>query len=57
MNAIPFNTLKLARGFEAAGMSPAMANGSAEALALAMTDADCVTKAGVAAVKADVALV
>lgn len=47
MNAIPFDTLKLARGLEAAGMSPAMANGSAEALALAMKDADCATKADV----------
>lgn len=57
MNAIPFDTLKRARGSEAASMSPAMANGSAEALPLAIKDADCATKAGVAAVKADVALV
>ena len=51
MNAIPFNTLKLARGFEAVGMPPAMA------LALAMNDAEGATKADVALVKADVALV
>jgi hypothetical protein len=56
MNAIPFDTLKLARGFEAAGMSPAMANGSADALAVAMKDTDCATKADIAAVKADLSL-
>lgn len=34
-----------------------MATGSAEALAVAMKDADCATKADIAAVRADVALV
>ena len=53
MNAIPFDTLKLARGFEAAGMSPAMANGSAEALAVAMKDTDCATKADVTLVRTE----
>lgn len=53
VNAIPFDTLKLARGLEAAGMSPAMANGSAEALALAMKDADCATKADVTLVRTE----
>ena len=53
MNAIPFDTLKLARGFEAAGMSPVMASGSAEALAVAMKDADCATKADVALVRTE----
>ena len=51
MNANSFDSLKLARGFEAAGMSPVMANGSAEALAVAMKDADCATKAVVALVR------
>ena len=53
MNAVPFDTLKLARGFEAAGMSPAMANGSAEALAGAMKDADCATTADVSLVRTE----
>lgn len=44
MNAVPFDTLKLARGLEAAGMSPVSASTMANALADAMTDADIVTK-------------
>ena len=45
MNAIPFDTLKLARGLEAAGMTPTAATGMAGALAEAMTEADVATKA------------
>ena len=44
MNAVPFDTLKLARGLEAAGMSPVSASTMANALADAMTDADIATK-------------
>ena len=44
MNAVPFDTLKLARGLEAAGMSPVSASTMAHALAEAMTDADIATK-------------
>ena len=56
MNAIPFDTLKLARGFEAAGMSPVMATGSAEALAVAINESDCAKKAELATGKEDATL-
>jgi len=57
MNAVPFDTLKLARGLEEAGMSPQMAAGTVEALAEAMGSAELATKADVGAVKADVGAV
>jgi polyhydroxyalkanoate synthesis regulator phasin len=57
MNAVPFDTLKLARGLEEAGMPPQMAAGTVAALAEAMGSADLATKADVGAVKADVGAV
>ena len=48
MNAIPFDTLKLARGLEDAGMTGATAIGAAEALAEAMGQADLATRSDVA---------
>jgi hypothetical protein len=47
MNAVPFDTLKLARRLEAAGFAPPMAAGTAEALAEAMSGAELATKADV----------
>ena len=44
MNAVPFDTLKLARDFEVAGMAPPVAAGTAAALADALIGADLVTK-------------
>ncbi len=44
MNAVPFDTLKLARRLEAAGFAPPMAAGTAEALAEAMSGAELATK-------------
>ena len=48
MNAVPFDTLKLARKLEASGMAGAMAAGTAEALAEAMGGAEVATKADIA---------
>ena len=45
MNAVPFDTLKLARDLEAAGLTPPVAAGAASALADALIGADLVTKA------------
>lgn len=44
MNAVPFDTLKLARDFEVAGMAPPVAAGTAAALADALISADLVTR-------------
>jgi hypothetical protein len=44
MNAVPFDTLKLARDFEVAGLAPPVAAGIAAALADALIGADLVTK-------------
>ena len=44
MNAVPFDTLKLARDLEAAGLAPPVAAGSASALADALISADLATK-------------
>jgi hypothetical protein len=52
MNAVPFDTLKLARDLEAAGLAPPVAAGSASALADALISADLATKSDVAAMGA-----
>jgi hypothetical protein len=58
MNAVPFDTLKLARRLEAAGMDPAVAAGTSEALADAMDGGGFAMKADVEAseiaVRADI---
>ena len=45
MNAVPFDTLKLAQRLEAAGLAAPVAAGTSEALAEAMSGADLATKA------------
>jgi|SRR5271165_1028720 len=45
MNAIPFDTLKMARKLEAAGFPGPQAAGAAEAMAEAMSGAELATKA------------
>jgi hypothetical protein len=51
MNAVPFDTLKLARDFEVAGMAPPVAAGTAAALADALIGADLVTKSDLGALE------
>src|SRR3984957_2086658 len=53
MNAIPFDTLKMARKPKAAGFPGPQAAGAAEAMAEAMSGAELATKADVLAVKSD----
>jgi hypothetical protein len=53
MNAIPFDTLKMARKLEAAGFPAPQAAGAAEAMADAMSGAELATKADLLAVKAE----
>jgi hypothetical protein len=53
MNAIPFDTLKMARKLEAAGFPGPQAAGAAEAMAEAMSGAELATKADLFAVKGD----
>jgi hypothetical protein len=53
MNAIPFDTLKMARKLEAAGFPGPQAAGAAEAMAEAMSGAELATKADLLAAKAD----
>jgi hypothetical protein len=53
MNAIPFDTLKMARKLEAAGSGAPQAAGAAEAMAEAMSGAELATKADLLAVKED----
>lgn len=55
MNAVPFDTLKLARKLEASGMTGPMAAGTAEALAEVMSGAELATKADVAEARAETA--
>jgi hypothetical protein len=55
MNAVPFDTLKLARKLEASGMTGPMAAGTAEALAEAMGGSEVATKADIAGVKGEIA--
>jgi hypothetical protein len=54
MNAVPFDTLKLARKLEASGMAGPMAAGTAEALAEAMGGAEVATRADIVGVKAEI---
>lgn len=58
MNAVPFDTLKLARRLEAAGMAAPIAAGTSEALAEAMSGAELTTntdvKASEAALRGDI---
>ncbi len=44
MNAVPFDTLKMAQRLEAAGFAAPQAAGAAEALAEAITGSDLATK-------------
>jgi hypothetical protein len=53
MNAVPFDTLKLARKLEASGMAGPMAAGTAEALAEAMGGAELATKADIAGLRTE----
>jgi len=53
MNAVPFDTLKMARKLEAAGFPAGQASGAAEAMVDAMTGADLATKADLTLAKAD----
>ena len=52
MNAVPFDTLKLARDLETAGLTPPVAAGASAALADALTGADLATKQDLAALEA-----
>ena len=54
MNAVPFDTLKLARKLEASGMTGEMAAGTAAALAEAMGGAEVATKADIADLRAEI---
>jgi hypothetical protein len=47
MNAVPFDTLKMARKVEAAGFTAAQSAGAAEAMAEAMSGAELATKGDV----------
>ena len=55
MNAIPFDTLKMARKLEAAGFPGAQAAGTAEAMAEAMSGSELATKADLVGIKTDMA--
>jgi hypothetical protein len=49
MNAVPFDTLKMAQRLEAAGFAAPQAAGASEALAEAITGSDLATKSDLAA--------
>ena len=51
MNAVPFDTLKMAQRLEAAGFAAPQAAGASEALAEAITGSDLATKRGLQATK------
>jgi hypothetical protein len=53
MNAVPFDTLKLARDLETAGLTPPVAAGASAALAEALTGADLATKHDLSLLKSD----
>jgi hypothetical protein len=55
MNAVRFDTLKLARSLEAAGMTAPLAAGTSEALAEALAGGEFATKSDIAEVKHDIA--
>ena len=52
MNAVPFDTLKLARDLEAAGLAPPVAAGASAALADALIGADLATKSDLVGLEA-----
>jgi hypothetical protein len=52
MNAVPFDTLKLAQRLEAAGLARPVAAGASEAVAEAMSGAELATKSDLNAVEA-----
>ena len=54
MNAVPFDTLKMAQRLEAAGFSAPQAAGAAEALAEALLGADLATKGDIASTKTEI---
>ena len=53
MNAVPFDTLKMAQRLEAAGFPATQAAGASEALAEALVGADLATKGDLAALRAE----
>jgi hypothetical protein len=53
MNAVPFDTLRMAQRREAAGFSGPQAAGAAEALAEALVGADLATKSDLATLRGD----
>jgi len=53
MNAVPFDTLKMAQRLEAAGFAAPQAAGAAEALAEALTSVDLVTKGDMNALRTE----
>jgi hypothetical protein len=55
MNAVPFDTLKMAQRLEAAGFAAPQAAGASEALAEALTGADLATKSDIAGVRSEIA--
>ena len=53
MNAVPFDTLKMAQRLEAAGFGRSQATGASEALAEALVGADLATKGDIAALRTE----
>jgi hypothetical protein len=53
MNAVPFDTLRLAQRLEAAGLAAPVAAGASEALAEAMSGAELATKSDIGALRSD----
>ena len=53
MNAVPFDTLKMAQRLEAAGFTAPQAAGASEALAEAITGSDLATKSDLLATKSE----
>jgi len=53
MNAVPFDTLKMAQRLEAAGFPAPQAAGASEALAEALVGADLATRADISAARAE----
>ncbi len=53
MNAVPFDTLKMAQRLEEAGFAAPRAAGAAEALAEALTGADLATKGDINALRSE----
>jgi hypothetical protein len=53
MNAVPFDTLRMAQRLEAAGLSGPQAAGASEALAEALVGADLATRADINALRSE----